>query len=135
MGGTLSVTLLDCFMNKMEKDVVIPLRQKFYFRYVRNTYNRRNKKQPDKLFEMMNKYHPNINLTVELNSSKFLDTKIYRDKNEIKSVAYHQEMELPLHWTSAVPKHYKMNVIIGDLHRVKNLSSNFEHEVRIIRKK
>ena len=122
-------------MNKMEKDVVIPLRQKFYFRYVRNTYNRRNKKQPDKLFEMMNKYHPNINITVEVNSSKFLDTKIYRDKNEIKSVAYHQEMELPLHWTSAVPKHYKMNVIIGDLHRVKNLSSNFEHEVRIIRKK
>ena len=135
MGGTLSVTLLDCFMNKMEKDVVIPLRQKFYFRYVRNTYNRRNKKQPDKLFEMMNKYHPNINLTVELNLSKFLDTKIYRDKNEIKSVAYHREMKLPFHWTSAVPKHYKMNVIIGDLHRVKNLSSNFEHEVRIIRKK
>ena len=135
MGGTLSVTLLDCFMNKMEKDVVIPLRQKFYFRYVRNTCNRRNKKQPDKLFEMMNKYHPNINITVEVNSSKFLDTKIYRDKNEIKSVAYHQEMKLPLHWTSAVPKHYKMNVIIGDLHRVKNLSSNFEHEVRIIRKK
>ena len=135
MGGTLLVTLLDCFMNKMEKDVVIPLRQKFYFRYVRNTYNRRNKKQPDKLFEMMNKYHQNINLTVELNSSKFLDTKVYRDKNEIKSVAYHQEMKLPLHWTSAVPKHYKMNVIIGDLHRVKNLSSNFEHEVRIIRKK
>ena len=32
-------------------------------------------------------------------------------------------------------KHYKKNVIIGDLHRVKNLSSDFEQEVRIIRNK
>ena len=42
-------------------------------------------------------------------------------------------MKLPFHWTSAVPKHCKNNVIIGDLHRVKNLSSNFEQDERIIR--
>ena len=30
MGGTLSVTLSDCFMNKMEKDVVIPLKPKSF---------------------------------------------------------------------------------------------------------
>ena len=47
----------------------------------------------------------------------------------------HKEMKLPFHWTSAVPKHYKKNVIIGDLHRVKTLSSNLEQEVRIIRNK
>ena len=29
MGGTLSVTLSDCFMNKMEKDVVIPSQTEF----------------------------------------------------------------------------------------------------------
>ena len=89
------------------------------------------KNQPDELFERMNKYHPNINFTVEVNSSKFLDTKIYRDNNEIKSIAYHKETKLPSQWTSAVPKHCKKNVSIGDLHRVKNLSSNFEQEVRI----
>ena len=89
------------------------------------------KNQPDELFERMNKYHPNINVTVEVNSSKFLDTKIYRDNNEIKSIAYHKETKLPSQWTSAVPKHFKKNVSIGDLHRVKNLSSNFEQEVRI----
>ena len=44
-------------------------------------------------------------------------------------------MKLPFHWTSAVPKHCKKNVIIGDLHRVKTLSSNLEQEVRIIRNK
>ena len=37
MGDTLSVTLLDCFMNKMEKDVVIPFKPKFYCRYVDDT--------------------------------------------------------------------------------------------------
>ena len=83
----------------------------------------------------MNKYRPNKNFTVEVNPSKFLDTKIYRDSNEIKCVAHHKEMELPFHWTSAVPKHYEKNVIIGDLHHVKNLSSNFEQEVRIKRNK
>ena len=70
----------------------------------------------------MNKYHPNINLTIQVNLSKFLDTKIHCDNNEIKCFAYHKEMKLPFHWTSVVPKHYKKNVIIGDLHCVNNLS-------------
>ena len=97
MGGTPSVTLLDHFMNKMEKYVVIPLKPKFYCRYVDDAFNRRNKNHPDELFQKMNKYHPNINLTVEVNPSKFLDTKIYRDNNEIKCCAYHREMKLPFH--------------------------------------
>ena len=32
MGGTLSVTLSDCFMNKMERDIILPLKPKFYHR-------------------------------------------------------------------------------------------------------
>ena len=59
----------------------------------------------------------------------------YHDNNEIKCFAYHKEMKLSFHWRSAVPKHCKKNVIIGNLHCVKNLSSNFEQEVRIIRNK
>ena len=42
-------------------------------------------------------------------------------------------MKLAFHWTSAVQKHYQKNVIIGDLHRVENLSSNFNK--RMIRDK
>ena len=82
----------------------------------------------------MNKYHPNINLTVEVSPSNFLDRKVYRDNDELKCAACHKEMKLLFHWTFAVKKHYKKNVIIGDLYRVKILSSNFEQEVRIIRK-
>ena len=54
MGGTLSMTLSDCFMNKMEKDVAIPFKPKFYCQYVDFTYNRRNKNQHNKLFERTN---------------------------------------------------------------------------------
>ena len=38
MGGTLPVVLSDCFMNKMEKDVVIPFKPKFYKRFVDDFY-------------------------------------------------------------------------------------------------
>ena len=34
MGGTLSVILSDCFMNKIEIDIVFPLKPKFYPRFV-----------------------------------------------------------------------------------------------------
>ena len=51
MGGTLSVTLIDWFKNKIEKDVVILLKPKFYCRYVDEIYNRRNEIQSDKLLK------------------------------------------------------------------------------------
>ena len=44
-------------------------------------------------------------------------------------------MKLSFHWTFPVLTHFKKNAIIEDLHRVKNLSSNFEQEVRMIRNK
>ena len=84
MGGTLSVTLSNCFMNKMERDIVLPLKPKFYRRFIDDTYRRRKKNEPDELFSKMNSYYPNIKLTIEINPSKFLDTKITRNKNEIK---------------------------------------------------
>ena len=51
MGGTLSVTLMDWFKNKIEKDVVILVKPKFYCRYVDEIYNRRNEIQSDKLLK------------------------------------------------------------------------------------
>ena len=80
----------------------------------------------------MNKYHSNIILTVEVNPSKFLDTKVSRSSNEIKCFKYHKEMKLPFHWTSAVPKHHKKNVL---LEAYKSLSLNFEQELRMIKNK
>ena len=75
----------------------------------------------------MSKYHSNLNLTVEINLSKFLDTKIHLDNNEIKCFAYCKEMKLPFHWASAVPKHYKKNIIIGDLHRVNLRTESYKN--------
>ena len=57
MRGTPSVTLLDGFMNKMERDIVLLLKPKFYRRFVGDTYRRRNKNEPDELFSKMNSYH------------------------------------------------------------------------------
>ena len=47
MGGALSVVLSDSFMKKMEKDVVIPFKPKFYKRFVDNIYRRRKRNEPD----------------------------------------------------------------------------------------
>ena len=84
VGVTLSVILSDCFMNKMERDIALPLKPKFYRQFVANIYRRRKKNKTDELFSKMNSYHPNINLTIEINPSKFLDTKIVQNKNESK---------------------------------------------------
>ena len=82
MGGTLSVILSDCFMNKMERNIVLPLKPKFYRRFVDDTYRRKKKNEPDELFSKRNSHHANINLTIQINPSKFVDTKIVRNKNE-----------------------------------------------------
>ena len=43
--------------------------------------------------------------------------------------------KLPFHWKSAVPRNYKKNVIVGDLHRANKISSNLEKEIFIIKAK
>ena len=98
----------------MERDVVLPLKPKLYRQFVDDTYRRRKKNEPDELFSKMNSYHPNINITIEINWSKFLDTKIVRNKNEIKWFRHHKDNKLPFHWKSALPRNYEKNVIVGD---------------------
>ena len=83
----------------------------------------------------MKSYHPNIKLTIEINPSKFLDTKITRNKNEIKCFSHHKDNKLPFHWKSAVPRNYKKNVIVGDLHRANKISSDLEKEISRIKAK
>ena len=135
MGSTLSVMLSDCLMNKVERDIVLSLKSKFYCRFVDDTYKRRKKNEPEKIFSKMNSYHPNINLTIEINSSKFLVAKIAQNKNEIKCFSHHKDNKLPFHWKSAVPRNYKKNVIVGDLHRANKISSDLEKEISIIKAK
>ena len=75
MGGPLSVTFSDIYMVKMENDVVMPSKPIFYWRFLDDIYSRR-KLGDNVLFNQLNSYHPNIKLTIEVNTSKFLDTKL-----------------------------------------------------------
>ena len=59
----------------MKNDVVIPSKPIFYHRFVDHIYSRW-KLGDNVLFERLNSYHPNIKLTIEVNPSKFLDTKL-----------------------------------------------------------
>ena len=45
------------------------------------------------------------------------------------------DRKLPPHWSSKIPKRYKRNIINGELHRAKKISSNFDKEIIRIRDK
>ena len=78
----------------------------------------------------MNKYYPKINLTIEVNPCKFLDTKIINNKGNITTEDFRKISKLPVHWSSRVPKLYKRNAVIGDLHRSKRISSNLKWRLK-----
>ena len=61
MGGQLSVTFSDIFMVKIENDIEVPLKLKFYWRCVDYMFNRRKVKTNGILFETLNNYHPKLN--------------------------------------------------------------------------
>ena len=75
-------------MCKMELNVVVPAKSIFYKRYVDDTYVRRKKDDVDKLFEELDSYNKNINLTLEVNRTKFLDTEMVRENEEIKTQVF-----------------------------------------------
>ena len=136
MGGPISVAMAGIFMKKLETDVIKPPYPIFYKRYVDDIYVRRKVNSEDTLFTELNNYHENIKFTLEKNPKKFLDTKIsFDDNNEIITEVASNDMKLPTHWSSKIPKRYKRNNINGDLHRAKKIASNFENEIIKIRKK
>ena len=75
MGGQLSVTFSDIYVVKSENDVVISSKPIFYWKFVDDIYSRW-KLGDNILFDQLNNYHPNIKLTIEVNPSKYLDTKL-----------------------------------------------------------
>ena len=133
MGGPLSVTFSDIYMVKMENDVVIPSKPIFYHRFVDDIYSRR-KLGDNVLFDRLNSYHPNIKLTIEVNPSKFLNTKLININGTYEFNIYQKNTKLPSPWISKTPKHYKQNTINVDLHRSKRIS-NFDEEILLIKEK
>ena len=113
-------------------DVVIPSKPIFYRRFVDNFYSRQ-KLGDTVLFDRSNNYS-NIKLVIELNPSKFLDTKL-TNFGAYKFNVYRKNTKLPSPWTSKTPKHYKRNRINGDLHCSKRISSNFDEEIPLMKEK
>ena len=136
MGGPVSVTLADIFMNKLESDVVEPLKPKLYKRYVDDCMSRRYKNKLDVLLDKLNNYHEKIRLTVEINPKKFLDTEMNVDVNgQIITSVHRNEAKLPVPFYSHIPTKYKRNALNGELHRAKRIASNFNKELKLIRDK
>ena len=135
MGGSLCVTLSDIHMTRTENNVVRPGKPLFYRRFADDIINRIKKNEHNVIFENLNKYHPKINLTIEVNPCKFIDTKIINNKGNITTEVFRKMSKLFVHWSSGVPKLYKRNTVIGDLHRSKRISSHFEMEINQIKRK
>ena len=113
MVGPISVVFSDIFMCKMELDVVVPAKPIFYKRYVDDTYVQRKKNDVEKLFEEPNSYNENIELTLEVISTKFLDRELVKENREITQV-FSKSTKLRVHWSSKIPVTYKRNAITGE---------------------
>ena len=98
MGGPLSVTFSDIHMTRTEINVVRPEKPLFCRCFVDDITNRRKKNEHDIIFENLNKYHPKINLTIEVNPCKFLDTKIINNKGNITTDVFRKTSKLSVHW-------------------------------------
>ena len=98
-------------MCKMELDVAVSAKPIFCKRYVNDIYVRRMKNDVDKLFEELNSYNENI--TLEVNTKKFLDTEFVIEKGEIATQLFTKTTKLPVHWSSKLPVRYRSDAITG----------------------
>ena len=64
--------------------------------------------------------------------SKCLNTKIINNKGNFKTEVYRKTSKLPVLWSFRVPKRYKRNTVIVELHRSKRICSNNEMEIKVI---
>ena len=88
------------------------------------------------MYNALNSFHNNIRLTIEKNSTKFLDTHILRNINgTLAFKVVGKDTKLPTHWSSAIPKLYKRNIIKRDLFTAIKIGSDFKHELELIKKK
>ena len=119
MGEPLSVTLSDIYMTRTETNVVKSEKPLFYRTFIDDIINTRKKNEHDIIFKNLNMYHPKINLTIEVNPCKFLDTNVINNQGNITTEVFRKTSKLPVHWSSKVPKWYRWNAVLGDLHRSK----------------
>ena len=72
---------------------------------------------------------------MDVNPSKFLDTKLTNINGAYKLNVYQKNTKLPSPWTSKTPKCFKQDTINGCLHHSKRISSNFDEKILLIEEK
>ena len=135
MDGTLSVIFPNIYMTKTKEEVVKLTNPSFNKRFVDDIISKKEKYQPDLLFENLNKHHPNIKYTIETMPQKFLDTKTIYEDNQIKTKVHRNERKLPVYWTLKIPKRYKQNAINADLNSAARIASTFTEDTPTCKQK
>ena len=64
-----------------------------------------------------------------------MDTKLTNINGTYKFNVHRKNTKLPSLWTSKTPRDYKRNLINGDLHRSKSISSDYDEEISLIKEK
>ena len=108
-------------MTKTVYEVVNSPKPKFYKRFAVYIINRRN--QPGDFFEKLSSNYPNMKYRVEVKPENLHDTKIVYNNDLITAEVKRNEIKLPVHWSSKVPKRHRRNVIISDLNRATHIAS------------
>ena len=121
MGGPLSVTISDIYMNKMENNIFVSTKPVFFRRFGDGNYNSRKKNTEVKLDHSLNNYLKNIKLTTEVSPTKLLDTHLFHQNGTYMTQVHRKETKTPKHWSSCIPKRFKRNRITIDLQRAKRI--------------
>ena len=87
------------------------------------------------LFEKLNFHNENIKLTLEVNTTKFLDTELVTQNGEITMQVFSKSTKLTVHWSSKAPVRYKGNAVTEELNQAKRIASDFNKELKRIRQK
>ena len=129
----LQISFSDIYLVKMENNVEVPSKLYFYIktvyrRFVDDIY-RRPKLGDNVLFDRSNNYYLKIKLTMELNPSRFLGTKL----TNIKFNVYWKNTKFP--WTSKAQKSSTRCTVNADLYCSKMISWNFGEEISKINEK
>ena len=146
MGSPLGPILANIFMSNLETVALnnylgtLPL---IYRRYVDDCFLLfGTKAQCNVFFEYLNKQHPNIKFTKEVEQDQslpFLDIKINQNQDGTLTTSVFRKPTysgLYLNWRSYVPKQYKLGLVRCLLHRAWSICSSselFESEVSFIR--
>ena len=147
MGSPLGPTLANIFMSVLEKGYLNNCPSEFkpvlYRRYVDDTFCLfRNRDHVYSFLEYINRQHPNIKFTYELetdNALPFLDVLVNNDKDVFSTSLYRKKTFTGLYtdFSSLSPTKYKINLVRVLIYRAFHICSsyhNFHEEIVRIKK-